>query len=124
MRIPCLLVVSLSGLVSLCVASDAARPISSSHGTSTSFNTDSSNPPAIANRDFIKLPASARVDRPDRGSFSEQDGDVTCYTMHIFAMKRESRNSDVTVPDGQRTCQRASKYGVKATQESDQPPTQ
>jgi hypothetical protein len=122
MRNSGLLVVLLCGLVSVCGASDPLRQ-SSSPAAANSFSSDWFAPSTIASHDFIKLPASDRADREDRGFGSERDGDVTCYTMHIFGMKRENPHSDVTLPDGQWTCRRASKYGVKKVEEPGQVPS-
>jgi hypothetical protein len=113
------LFVLLCGLVSVCAASDSARQ-GSPVAPANAFNSDRFDSSLIASHDFIQVPASDRV---DRGFGSERDGDVTCYTMHIFEMKRESPRSDVTVPDGQWTCRRASKYGVKAVEELDEGPS-
>ena len=109
-----LFVVLLCGLVSVCGASDSARQGLSTTASVNSLSSDRVDSSAIAFHDFIQVPAS---DRADRGFGSERDANVTCYTMHIFEMKRVGSRSDVTVPDGQWTCRRASKYGVKAVEE-------
>ena len=120
MRISGLLVVLLG--VSVCAASDSARQSASAAATTNPFSSDWFDPSAIARHDFIRLPASDRADRESCGLDSERDGDVTCYTMHIFGMKRESPDSDITLPDGQWTCQRASKYSVKIVEEPGKAP--
>ena len=109
-----LCVVLLCGLVAVGGASDSARQSLSTTASVNSFSSDQVESSAIAFHDSIQVPASDRV---DRGFGSERDGDLTCYTIHIYGMKRASRRSDVTVPDGQWTCRRASKYGVKAVEE-------
>ena len=123
MQIHSLLVLVLCGMVSVCPARDSAPQSSSLPAGAISFNSDWLNPSAIANYDFIKLPASDRADGNHRRVNSLQDGEVTCYTMHIFEMKRESRDSDITEPYRQWTCQRASKYGVKKVEEPDKAPS-
>jgi hypothetical protein len=122
MRSSCLLVILLWGLVSVCEASDSARQLSSASGTANS-SADRFNPSAIAVYDSISLPATDRPDREYRGFDSARDGDVFCLKMHIFQMKRESPRSDVVEPDGQSTCQRASKYSVKMAEEPAKAPS-
>jgi len=63
------------------------------------------------------LPEPDREDWVYRGFNRERDGDVFCWKMHIFEVRRESPHSDVTVPHAQWTCQRASKYSVKTAEE-------
>jgi len=120
MRISGLLVVLLG--VSVCTASDSAWQSSSAAATANPFSSDWFDPSAIARYDFVKLPASDGGDWVYHGFNSARGGDVTCYTMHIFGMKRESPDSDITLPDGQWTCQRASKYGVKIVEEPGKAP--
>jgi hypothetical protein len=117
-----LLIVLLCGLVVVCGASDSSRQ-SASQPAASSLTADWFNPSATVSHDFIRLPASDRADREYGGPDPERDGDVTCYTMHIFEMKREGPHSDVTVPDGQWTCQRASKYSVKKVEGMGQSPS-
>lgn len=123
MRTFSLLIVLLGGLVLVCSASDSARQSAAQPAAARSLSADWFNPSAIAQDDIIRPPASDRADREYRGFDAERDGDVTCYTMHIFGMKRESPHSDVTVPDGQWTCRRASKYSVRKVEEPDQTPS-
>ena len=120
MRISGLLVVLLG--VSVCAASDSARQSASAAATTNPFSSDWFDPSAIARHDFIKLPSSDGGDWVYHGFNSAGGGDVTCYTMHIFGMKRESPDSDITLPDGQWTCQRASKYSVKIVEEPGKAP--
>ena len=122
MRIRSLLVLVLWGLVSACQARDSGHQISSPPEAAISFNSDWLDPSAIADHDFLKLPVSDRADGYRRHFDSTQEGNVTCYTMHIFGMNRESPDSDVTEPYRQWTCQPASKYGVKKVQELDRVP--
>jgi hypothetical protein len=120
MRTSGLLVVLLCGLASLCGASELRRQSSSPIAVANAFGSGWFDPSAIAG---YKLPASDRANGDDRSFDSERDGDVTCYTMHIFEMKREGAHSDVTVPDGQWTCRRASKYSVKKIEDLDGGPS-
>ena len=122
MRISCLLVILLWNLVSLCEASDSARQLSSASGSASS-SADQFNPSAFAGYDSISLPATDRPDRQYRGFDSASGGDVFCLKMHIFEMKRESSHSDVVEPDGQSTCQAASKYSMKMAEEPAKAPS-
>jgi hypothetical protein len=45
------------------------------------------------------------------------DTDATCFTMRSYVVARDSKDSDSTHPTGYSTCQPASKYRVKATQQ-------
>jgi len=117
MRFFGLLVVLLGVLVPICAATDSVQQSSSAAATANPFSSDWLDPSAIGRYDFIKLPASDGADWVYHGFNSARGGDVTCYTMHIFGMKRESPDSDITLPDGQWTCQRASKYSVKIVEE-------
>jgi hypothetical protein len=121
MRISGLLVVLFCGLVSVCGASDAARQSSSSQTAASSFNSDVFNASGIVRPDFAGLAASDRADR--RRFDPARDGDVTCYTIDSYLVKRQSRDSDVTEPVGHSTCQRASKYSVKKVEESGKDPS-
>jgi hypothetical protein len=122
MRTSSFLVILLCALVPVCGASDSARQSASPQAAVNSFNSDWFDPAAIAQHDFIKLPASDRGDREYRGFNSERDGDVTCYTIQNFLVKREP-HSDVTVPSGYSTCLPASKYSVKKVEEPGQAPS-
>ena len=113
MRISCLLVLLLWGLVSVCEANDSARLSSATPNSGA----DRFNPSAIAGNDLISLPATDRPDRNYRGFDSARAGDVFCLKMHVFEMKRESPHSDVVEPDGQSTCQAASRYSMKMVEE-------
>jgi hypothetical protein len=42
-----------------------------------------------------------------------EDEDNVCYTVRSYLVARESRDSDVTLPVGYRTCTPSSKFGVK-----------
>ena len=120
MRISGLLIVLLGGLVSVCGASDPLRQSSSPQTAANSFNSDLLSTSGILHPEFSGLAAS------DRGAgdyHSAQNGDLTCYTIERFLMKRESPHSDVTELAGHSTCQRASKYSVKTVQEPDKTPS-
>ena len=111
MRNFCLLVVLLFGLVMICAASDSARPPQSA----VNYSADWLNASGIVRPDF-----SATGDRSDqdRSRFdSPREGELTCYTIHSYLVKRQSPDSDVTEPVGHSTCQRASRYGVKKVEE-------
>ncbi len=122
MRISCLLVILLWGLVSVCEASDSVRQLSSTSATASS-RSDGFNPSAVAANDLISLPAMDRPDQQYRGFDSARSGDVFCWKMHVFEMKRENPHSDVVEPDGQSTCQAASKYGMKVVGEPAKAPS-
>jgi hypothetical protein len=121
MRISGLLVVLVCGLVPVCGASDAARQASSSQAAASSCNSDVFNASGIVRPDFAGLAVSDRADR--RRFDPARDGDVTCYTIDSYLVKRQSRDSDVTEPAGYSTCQRASKYCVKKVEESGKDPS-
>ena len=122
MRISALIVILLWGMVSPSVAGDSSRQGSSPAAATNSFSADWSNPSAIGGHDFVKLPAPDRSDEVYRGFNQERDGELFCLKMHVFEVKRESPHSDVTEPRAQWTCQRASKYSVKTTEEPDNTP--
>jgi hypothetical protein len=123
MRISALLVIGLWGLVSVCGASDSAQRDSSVATAANPSSTDWVGSPAIARHDLIKLSSTDRPDREFRSLDSARDGDVFCLKMHVFEVKRESPHSDVVEPDGQSTCQRASKYSVKMAEEPAKAPS-
>jgi hypothetical protein len=124
MRIPGLLVVMVFGLVSVCAAGDQARQSSSSPAAATSFNPDVFNSAAgIVRPDFSGLTASDRGDRDHRRLDPARDGELTCYTIDSYLVKRQSPDSDVTEPTGHSTCQRASRYSVKKAEEAGKAPS-
>jgi hypothetical protein len=92
-------------LCGVCGASDSVR-----QGLSPQTAVDSlhSDPGASG----IVRPFSLASDDRSRAD-SERDGDLTCYTMHTFLVKRESSRSDVTEPVGQTTCLAGSRYNVR-----------
>lgn len=45
------------------------------------------------------------------------DADATCFTMRSYVVARDSKDSDSTHPTGYSTCQPASKYRVRTTQQ-------
>jgi hypothetical protein len=51
------------------------------------------------------------------GLDGRMDDDATCYTMRSYVVARDSKNSDSTHPTGYSTCQPASKYRVRTTQQ-------
>jgi hypothetical protein len=123
MRIFGLLMVLLVGLVSVCAAGDGARQSSSSQAAVNSFGSDLISPSAIARQDFVQVPANDRADRHYSRSDSARDGDVTCFTMHTFLVKRESPHSDVTEPAGEATCLSGPRYSVRKVEESGKAPS-
>jgi hypothetical protein len=107
-----LLVVLLCGLVSVCGARDSARQSSS---PANPYSADWLDASGIVRPDFSAT--GDRSDQDHRRFDSARDGDLTCYTIHSYLVKRQSRDSDVTEPVGHSTCQRASKYSVKTVEE-------
>jgi len=106
------LLVLLCGLVVVCGAVDQPRQSASAQTAVASFGPDVDRSLGIVRPDFSRL-----GDRDHRRFDSDRDGDVTCYTIESYLVKRSSRDSDVVEPAGHSTCQRASKYGVKAAEE-------
>jgi hypothetical protein len=51
------------------------------------------------------------------GLDGRMDDDATCYTMRSYVVARDSKNSDSTHLTGYSTCQRASKYRLKTTEQ-------
>jgi hypothetical protein len=45
------------------------------------------------------------------------DADATCFTMRSYVVARDSKDSDSTHPTGYSTCQPASKYRVRTTEQ-------
>jgi hypothetical protein len=101
-----LLAALLCGLVGVCAAGDQPRQISSSRFDSVA---------GIVRPDGSGLVVS---DRADAGRDPARDGDVTCYTVQSYRVKRQSADSDVVEPAGYSTCQRSSRYSLKTTEES------
>jgi hypothetical protein len=119
MRIVSLLMVLLCGLVSVCTAGDAEPQSSSSQSAVSSFNSELISPSAIARQDLVQAPADRHYSRSD----AARDGDVTCFTMHAFLVKRESPHSDVTEPTGEATCLSGPRYSVRKVEESGKAPS-
>jgi len=117
MRIVSLLMVLLCGLVSVCTAGDAEPQSSSSQSAVSSFNSELISPSAIARQDLVQAPEVDRADRYDSHPDLARDGDVTCFTMHAFLVKRESPHSDVTEPTGEATCLSGPRYSVRKVDE-------
>jgi hypothetical protein len=115
MRISGLLLVLLCGLASVCGANDSMRQSSSSQTAVNSFSSGLFSNSGIVRPDL--LAASDRADRDFARSDAERDGNVTCYTIENFQVKRESSHSDVVEPAGYSTCLSASKYSVKKAEE-------
>lgn len=122
MRISGLLMILFWGLVSVCGASDSAPQISSSQAAVSSFNSDWLSPSAIQRYDFVQVHAGDGADRRYSRSDSTRDGDVTCFTMHAFLVKRESPHSEVTEPTGESTCLSGARYSVRKVEESGKAP--
>ena len=118
MRTRGLLILLLCGLVSVCGASDSARQSASQPASANSLSADWFTPSATVPHDSIKLPSNL-ADRESRGFDSERDGDVTCYTIQNFLVKRKPY-SDVTEPYGYSTCLPSSKYSVRKVEEPGQ----
>jgi hypothetical protein len=123
MRISCLLLVVLVGLVSVCAAGDAVRQSSSSQLAVNSFSSDLISPSAIARYDFVRVPADDRLGLHYSRSDSARDGDVTCFTMHTFLVKRAGPHSDATEPAGEATCLSGPRYSVRKVEESGKAPS-
>jgi hypothetical protein len=123
MRISGLLVALLSGLVSVCGAADQLRQSSSPQTAAASLNADLLHSSGIVRPDFMGLVAGDRTDRDYRRFDSARDGELTCYTIESYRVKRQSRDSDVVEPAGHSTCQQASKYGVKSAEQAGKAPS-
>jgi len=119
MRISGLLMVLLVGLVSVCAAGDGARQSSSSQAAVNSFGSDLISPSAIARQDFVQVPTDRHSSRSD----SARDGDVTCFTIHAFLVKRSSPHSDVFEPAGEATCLSGPRYSVRKVEELGKAPS-
>jgi hypothetical protein len=118
-----LLIVLLCGMVSVCAAGDAVRQNSSSQPAENSFTSDLISPSARARYDFLRLPVADGADQYFSRADSERDGDVICYTMHTFLVKRESPHSDVTEPAGEATCLSGPRYSVRKADDRDKAPS-
>ena len=124
MRIFGLLVFLLGGVISVGAASDPLRQGASLQTAAVSVKPDFDKASGIVRPDLSGLAASDGADREHRRLDSDRDGDVTCYTIESYLVKRQSRDSDVVEPAGHSTCQPASKYGVKKAAEPDKAPAQ
>ena len=51
------------------------------------------------------------------GLDGRMDDDATCYTMRSYVVARDSKDSDSTHLTGYSTCQRATKYRLKTTEQ-------
>jgi hypothetical protein len=51
------------------------------------------------------------------GLNGRMDDDATCYTMRSYVVARDSKDSDSTHLTGYSTCQRATKYRLKTTEQ-------
>jgi hypothetical protein len=102
-------------LCGVCGASDSVRQGSSPRAAVNSFNPD-------VGASGIVRPFSLASDDRAR-SDSERDGDLTCFTMHTFLVKRESPRSDITEPAGQSTCLAGSRYNVRKVEEPGKAPS-
>ena len=115
MRISGILMILLWELVSVCVANDSARQIPSSQSAVSSSSPDWLSPSSSRYADGV----DRRYSRPD----SKRDGDVTCFTMHTFLVKRESLRSEVTEPAGEATCLSGPRYSVRKVEELGKAPS-
>jgi hypothetical protein len=102
-------------LCGVCGASDSARQSASPQAAVNSFSSD-------VGASGIVRPFSLTSDDRSRAD-SERDGDLTCFTMHTFLVKRESPRSDVTEPAGQTTCLAGSRYNVRKVEGSGKAPS-
>jgi hypothetical protein len=116
MRTSGLLILLLGGLVSVCGASDSARQSASQPAAANSLSADWFTPSATVPYDSIKLSLRDLADWESRGFDSKRDGDVTCYTIQNFLVKRK-RYSDFTEPYGYSTCLPSSKYSVRKVED-------
>ena len=119
MRILGLLIILLCGPGLVCRANAVEPPSSSSQSAVSSFNSELISPSAIARPDLVQVPADRHYLRSD----AARDGDVTCFTMHAFLVKRESPDSDVTEPAGEATCLLGPRYNVRKVEEPDKAPS-
>jgi hypothetical protein len=116
MRILGLLTILLCGLGLVCRAG-AVEPQSSSSQSVSSFNSELISPSAITRSDLVRVPADRRW------SDTGRDGNVTCFTMHTFLVKREGPDSDVTEPAGEATCLSGPRYNVRKVAEPGKAPS-
>jgi hypothetical protein len=123
MRTFSLLMVLLCCLGLVGGASAAEPQNSSSQAAVISFNSDLIRPSAMARQDFVEVPNEDRADQYYSRSDLAHDGDVTCYTMHTFLVKRESPHSDVTEPAGEATCLSGPRYSVRKSEERGKAPS-
>ena len=113
MRMALLLGAFFCGFGSLCVASDQPRQATSSRFDSVS---------GIVHPDELGQALKDPAVRERLRREVADDGDVTCYTMQSYLVKRQSRHSDAVDAVGYSTCLAASKYGVKSTEEPGRAP--
>jgi hypothetical protein len=113
MRILGLLIILLCWPGLVCRAGAAQPRSSSSQSAVSSFNSELISPSAIARQDLSQVPADRHYSQSD----AARDGDVTCFTMHTFLVKRESSDSDVTEPAGEATCLSGPRYSVRKVEE-------
>jgi hypothetical protein len=119
MRILSPLILLLCVVVLVCRVSAAEPQSSSSQPAVSSFNSELISPSAIARQDLAQGPADRHYSRSD----AARDGDVTCFTMHTFLVKRESSGSDVTEPAGDATCLSGPTYNVRKVAEPGKAPS-
>ena len=122
MRLFGLLFLLLCGLVSVCAAADSARLSSSYPLAANPFSADVL-PTAAISRHLSQVPPSDRADWDYSLPDSAREGNVMCFTMHTFLVKREGPHSDVVDPVGQSTCLSGSKYSVKKAEEPGKAPS-
>ena len=117
MRILGLLIILLCGPGLVCRANAVEPPSSSSQRAVSSYNSELISPSAITRSDLVRVPADRRW------SDTGRDGNVTCFTMHAFLVKRESPDSDVTEPAGEATCLSGPRYNVRKVEEPGKAPS-
>jgi len=122
MRLFGLLFLLLCGLVPICAAGDSSRQsLSYPLAAANAFSAEVL-PTAAISRHLSQLPPSDRADWDYALSDSAREGNVMCFTMHAFLVKREGPHSDVVDPVGQSTCLSGSKYSVKKAEEPGEAP--
>jgi hypothetical protein len=116
------LLVLLFALVSVCEARDSGQS-SSPQTAVNSFNSDLLNASGIVRPDLLSPASSDRADRDPSRSDSARDGDLTCFTMHTFLVKRASPHSDATELVGESTCLSGPRYSVRKVEEPGKAPS-
>ena len=92
---------------------------------SSNFTTDSMDRMRIDQYVHDQIKGDFRTDRSNEakrrtlvmGLGGPLDTDATCFTMRSYVVARDSKDSDSTHPTGYSTCQPASKYRVRTTEQ-------